>query len=260
MLIVPLTKRKADGTLYQRPDIIEPLLAGLANLPRNVLLERARIRDRKHPDYLPSECLLYFVRRSRRDNSDAWFEQLYKILIERVLRSVPRAEISKDSSSLSSERIRNAVFDRFVEMLAKDRKEPDDKLDFFEVRFDLAVKRLRLDAQDRVWQEESRTASLDDESSGTSDDAAQATTTSLLDAELLSDPLFRTRFHRAIEALPIEQRRTIHLLLSGWQIDSSDPSVMTIVKALKCSEKTVRNYRDRALKALGALFNPGDDQ
>ncbi len=126
--------------------------------------------------------------------------------------------------------------------------------------FETDSKRLRLDAQDRVWQDESRTASLDDESSGTSDDAAQATTTSLLDAELLSDPLFRTRFHRAIEALPIEQRRTIHLLLSGWQIDSSDPSVMTIAKALNCSEKTVRNYRDRALKALGALFNPGDDQ
>ena len=129
-MIVPLTKRKTDGTLYQRPDIIEPLLAGLANQPRDVLLERALIRDRKHPDYMPSECLLYFVRSSRRDNSDAWFEQLYKVLIERVLRSVPRAEISRDSSSLSNERIRNAVFDRFVEMLAKDRKEPDDKLDF----------------------------------------------------------------------------------------------------------------------------------
>lgn len=259
-MIVPLTKRKTDGTLYQRPDIIEPLLVSLANLPRDVLLDRARIRDRKHPDYVPSECLLYFVRSSRRDNSDAWFERIYKVLIERVLRSVPRAETSRDTASLSSERIRNAVFDRFVEMLAKDRKEPDDKLDFFEVRFDLAVKRLRLDAQDRVWQEESRTASLDDEGSGTSDDAAEASTTDLLDADLFSDPLFRKRFHGAIEALPTEQRRTMHLLLSGWQIDSSDPSVMTIAKALNCSEKSVRNYRDRALKALGALFNPGDDQ
>ncbi|MGJ3627145.1 hypothetical protein AB5I41_09790 [Sphingomonas sp. MMS24-JH45] len=29
-------------------------------------------------------------------------------------------------------------------MLAKDRAEPDDRLDFFEARFDLAIKRLRL--------------------------------------------------------------------------------------------------------------------
>lgn len=259
-MIIPLTKQKVDGALYQRPDMIEPLLLGLADLPRDVLLERARIRDRKHPDYIPSECLLYFVRSSRRDNSDTWFERLYKVLIERVLRAVPRAETSGNFASLTNERIRNAVFDRFVEMLAKDRKEPDDKLDFFEVRFDLAVKRLRLDAQDRVWREESLTASLDDDNSGTGNDAAEACTTNLLNAELFADPLFRDRFHAAIETLPTEQRRTMHLLLSGWQIDSSDHTVMTIAKALGCSEKSVRNYRDRALKALGALFNTRDDQ
>jgi DNA-directed RNA polymerase specialized sigma24 family protein len=35
---------------------------------------------------------------------------------------------------------------------------------------------------------------------------------------------------------------------------------MTIAKALGCTERSVRNYRDRALKTLKALFNQEDEQ
>lgn len=115
-MIDPLTKHRKDGTPYLRPDNIEALLPALANLPRDSLLERARIRDRKHPDYVPSECLLHFVRASRLDNSEAWFELLYKVLVERVLRAVPLAEAGGKTTSLVNESIRNAVFDRFVDI------------------------------------------------------------------------------------------------------------------------------------------------
>jgi hypothetical protein len=37
------------------------------------------------------------------------------------------------------------------------------KLDFFEARFDLAIKRLRLNAPERVWREANRGVSRDDE-------------------------------------------------------------------------------------------------
>ena len=261
-MIVPLTKRKKDGTLYARPDPIEPLLLQLSQLPRDTLLERARIRDRKHPDYIPSECLVYFVRASRRENSDAWFERLYKVLVERVLHSVPRVEGAGNSVVLTIERIRNSVFDRFVELLASDRKEPDNKLDFFEVRFDLAIKRLRLDAQEQAWRDENRSDSLDDEDSCAPSTAAKTAATSAnpFDDNLFSDPIFRERLYSAIDALPPEQSRTIHLLLLGWPTHSNNPEVMTIANALGCSDRSVRNYRERAMKTLSALFNHGDDQ
>lgn len=257
-MIAPLTRKKKDGTPYTRPDNVEALLTVLGDLPREALLERARIRDRKDSDYVPSECLVHLIRASRTENSEAWFERLYKVLAERVMRAVPTAA-SGGTASATDERIRDAVFDRFVELLAKDRAEPDDRLDFFEARFDLAIKRLRLDAQEPVWREANRGDSMDDEESDAADAAAAAATTNPLDAEIISDPLFRERLYVAIDALPPEQRRTMHLLLIGWQIHSSDPSVMTIAKALGCSDRSVRNYRDRALRTLGALFNPGDD-
>ena len=258
-MIAPLTRKKKDGTPYTRPDNVEALLTVLSDLPREALLKRARIRGRKDPAYVPSECLVHLIRATRVENSSAWFERLYKVLAERVMRAVP-STASGGTASATDERIRDAVFDRFVELLAKDRAEVDDRLDFFEARFDLAIKRLRLDAQERVWREVNRGDSMDDEEGDVADAAAVAVATNPLDAEIFSDPLFRERLYVAIDTLPPEQSRTMHLLLIGWQIHSSDPSVMTIAKALGCSDRSVRNYRDRALKRLGALFNPGDDE
>ena len=258
-MIAPLTKRRKDGTLYLRPDNIEAILPTLADLPRDVLLERARIRNRTNLDYIPSECLLHFIRASRRDNSDAWFDRLYKVLVERVLRAVPRAEAGGNTTSLVNESVRNAVFDRFVQMLAKDRRQPEEKLDFFEVRFDLAIKRLRLDAQERAWREDNRSDALDEDTGETEANAVAATAVDPFEANIFSDPLFRDRVYLAIDDLPPEQSRTMHLLLLGWPIHSNDPAVMTIAKALGCSDRSVRNHRKRALKTLAALFNPGDD-
>ena len=116
-MIAPLTRKKKDGTLYTRPDKVEALLPALGVLSRDGLLERARIRNRKDPGYVPSECLVHFIRASRCENSDASFERLYKALAERVMRAVPIA--SGGTVSATDERIRDAVFDNFVDLLAK---------------------------------------------------------------------------------------------------------------------------------------------
>jgi hypothetical protein len=142
-LNAPLTRKKKDGTPYTRPDNVEALLTVLGKLPREAILDRAHIRDRKNPNYVPSECLVHLIRASRAENSEAWFERLYKVLADRVMRAVPAAASGSTTSAID-ERIRDAVFDRFVELLAKDRAEPNDRLDFFEARFALAIKRLRL--------------------------------------------------------------------------------------------------------------------
>jgi len=69
------------------------------------------ITKRSDPAYIPSACLIYFVRASRRDNNEAWFERLYRILAERVLRSLPKAE-SQDGKTESLTRgiVRDKVY------------------------------------------------------------------------------------------------------------------------------------------------------
>jgi hypothetical protein len=144
-LTAPLRKQKPDGTAYTRQPETETLITILAQLGRDEILARCAIRQRADPQYVSSECLLHLVRASRADNSSAWFERLYKILYDRVLRALPRADAADgETSSLTQELIRERASERFVEMLAADRQDYENRLDFFEVRFDMALKRLRL--------------------------------------------------------------------------------------------------------------------
>lgn len=258
-MITPLIKRNKDGELYERLPAVTTALERLSRSPRKELLRRVAIRDRNDPDYVSGECLVHHIRASRMDNSVAWFEQLHKILMERIWRSLPKAEGSDGTLDLTKERIRALVFDKFGEMLLADRALPGDGLDFFEVRFDLGIKRMRLDAQDKAWREENRKAVLDDEEIG-GQPVVAGFGSNLPDEDIFSDPLFRDRLYEAIDALPPDQSRTMYLTLLGWPTESNDPEVMTIAKALGCSDRSVRTYRACATKAILALFHSGEYQ
>lgn len=263
-MVTALKKQKPDKSRYRRPAKIEALLFTLESLSRDELLARAQIRARDDAGYISTECLIYFVRTSRTDNSDAWFERLYKILSARVLRALPTADAADGASrSLTRERIREKVYGRFVEMLAGDRQVYDERLDFFEIRFDMALKRLRQDAQRQAWRDESRSQPLsyEDDSGELSPEIDQAAgSTNPFEGMEMDDESFRLRLDAAIEALPPEQSRTIQMLMLGYQSHSEDPNVITICTVLKKTPKTIWNYRDRAMKTLRRVLIEGDDQ
>jgi len=263
-MIAALRKRRLTGELYRRDPKIEALLVELSSLSRDDLIARAAHSNRSDPSYIPSECLVYFIRASRADNRETWFERLYKILTARVLRSLPRAENADGrTESLTRGVIREKVFSRFVELLAADRTEYSEKLDYFEVRFDGALASLRRDAQEQAWRDENRSAPLeyDEETGEISPEIERAAghfdplAKPEIDAEA-----YRQRLDAAIEALPPEQSRIIEMLRQGFPIDSKEPGVMTIAKTLSRSEKTVRTYRDKALATLRASLAEGDER
>jgi hypothetical protein len=262
-IVVPLRKRRLSGELYERDPKIEALIAELAVLPRDALIARAAITKRADPGYIPSECLVYFLRASRHDNNEAWFERLYRILTERVLRSLPRAESSDgETESLTRGVIRDKVFGRFVELLSADRAGYVDKVDYFEVRFDGALASLRRDAQEQAWRDENRSRPFEFDESGELSPEVEAAAGAYdpFAASEFDDPAYRLRLDAAIEALPKEQSRIIHMLRQGFPIDSKEPDVMTIAKALGRSEKTVRTYRDKAFAALRADMADGEER
>lgn len=262
-VVTPLRKRRLSGEFYERDPKVEALIAELAVLPRNELMASAAITKRSDPRYVPSECLVYFIRASRHDNGEAWFERLYRILIERVLRSLPRAESADgETESLTRAVVRDKVFGRFVELLSADRAAYVDKVDYFEVRFDGAVASLRRDAQEQAWRDENRSQPIEyDEESGelTLEVEAAAGAYDPFAGSDFDDPAYRLRLDAAIEALPEEQSRIIHMLRQGFPIDSKEADVMTIAKALGRSEKTVRTYRDKAFVALRAAMAVGEE-
>lgn len=264
MIVQSLRKRRLNGELYQRDPKVESLIAELAALPRDELIAKAAVTKRSDPAYVPSECLVYFIRASRRDNNEAWFERLYRILIERVLRSLPRAESFDGKTELLTRgAVRDKVFSRFVELLSTDRATYVDKLDYFEVRFDGAVASLRRDAQEQAWRDENRSRPLEyDEESGELSPEVEAAAGAYdpFAASDFDNAAYRLRLDAAIEALPPEQSRIIHMLRQGFPIDSKEADVMTVAKALGRSEKTIRTYRDKAFAALRTAMADGDEQ
>jgi hypothetical protein len=252
----PLRKRTPEGTLYTRTARIEALIAKLELLPRVELVARCQMTNRSAPGYVPSECLMYFVRATRQDNSDQQFERLYKILLSRIFRALPNPE-TRDGEvilvSRTKSRIRDIAFDRFVEALSADRQAYSEKLDYFEIRFDGAVANLRRDAQDTAWREENRTTTIEydpetNEPSGEVEKAAGAFNP--FENSDLQESDYRSRLDAAIDTLPQEQIRIIEMLRKGIPIDSKDPGAVTIAKTLGKSEKTIRLHRDRAFAAL----------
>lgn len=261
--IRPPTKRRLTGELYTRAPKIETLLSVLSELSRNELIERAEIKSKVDPNYIPSECLVYFIRNSKEDNTDVWFERLFKILAERVIRALPREGASGGTTaSITKMAIRDKVFGRFIELLSLDRASGTEKLDYFEIRFDGALASLRRDAQKQAWRDENRSAPLeyDSETGELSEEVERAAGSFNLNELLeIDDPDYRSRWEAAIDSLPGEQMRIIQMLSEGIPIESKDPDIVTISKALGKSEKTIRTHRDKAFVALREILN-GDSQ
>lgn len=262
-LVTPLKKTNLEGKLYTRNARIEEKLALLQGLTQDELVVQCGIRTRDDPDYVPSECLVYFVRASRADHSIAGFEQLYKILAERVLRALPReGSADGEPAGLTKSIIRDKVFGKFVELLSSDRTEYSEKLDYYEVRFNDALAKSRFDAQKEAWRDENRSIPLEtDEDSGElAEEVERAAGSFDLVSQFEDDSSdYRLQLEAAIDTLPSEQMRIIEMLRQGIPIDSKDADVVTIAKALGKSEKTIRTHRNKAFATLRVAML-GDNQ
>lgn len=253
----PLRKKKPDQKVYTRPHNIQDKLKELLALPRDEILSRCQIQDKENAAYIPSECLVHLLRNGRGEAASAYFEMLYRTLLARIMRRL-RARASADSSSetLQDCLIRDRVLDWFHELLAKDRNDYEERLDFYEVRFDRKLKLLILDAQDQVWTESNRSRPLENSETGEiSAEVEEAAGPFDPFAEAHSDKKdYRFRLEAAIDSLPTEQKRIVTMLKMGFPIDSKDPKAVTIAKTLKRSEKTIRTTRDKAFATLRAFL------
>ena len=60
--IPPLRKVKKDGSSYVRQSPIQLRLPELLSLPLEEFADRALIKNRRDPDYIPSEILIHRLR------------------------------------------------------------------------------------------------------------------------------------------------------------------------------------------------------
>lgn len=257
-MIVPLRKQCDDGTTYFRPTEIEDALTALYQLPIAEVARRASVSDPEDPEYVPSECLVHFVRQSKVNGDNTPYQDIFSALRNRVLRAVPVRlrrvpGVSKPAEADSESQIQEKVIFDFQKLLCLDRQEYDQRLDYYEIKFNSAIATLRATARRAFLKKESRRKPMeyDGEASDLSLEMEEALErVKHPNGQKEDDFLYRLRFLKAISSLPADQRRVIELLLDDVPIDSENPEVRTIRKILGCAEKTVRNRRDRAYATI----------
>ena len=258
-MIVPLKKSTVGGVLYTRLPEIEARLVALSMLSENVLVVQCG-QSKSHSQYVPSECLLYFVRRSASTNP-ALFDRLFRLLSERILMNLPRAEDAGGKTvSLTNSDIRETVYDRFIELLVVDKAGYEERLDIFEIRFALGLSSSKKDAQKKAYRAENRKSGLeaDEESAELSAEVEAAIGNyDPFEASNFDDFRYRSRLDAAIDALPELQQRIIEMTRLDINVDSINPNEMTISKTLNKSEKTIRNQRKKAFARLRVQLQGG---
>ena len=237
-----LEKRTPGGERYVRPPEIETAIDVALQEDLATRVRRAHVRDRASSDYLRTECLVHLVREAIRVDDAPAQEKLIPILFLRCEAIL----ISKVPDSMQrAEEIRSEVLGRLSELIAEDAEDRTrGVLDFYETRFGLAFKRLRLTVE-RAFRRRARERSTDDPRQYVEEPATTST---------LEDLVFDQQRLATLDLLPDDERSALVLhYLNGLDIESVDPTKHTVATALGVTGRTVRNLLARARAKLIAL-------
>lgn len=245
----PLRKAKRDGVLYTRRSIVECEIDELEKINPEEIVARSVIWPNSIAGFISSETMLYFIR----NTNNSWLrEKLLTTLLERMHRHLPKSHsLGGTSPSLINMEIRDKVLDDFIDLLLIDHASYDERLDYFEVNFNAALAKDRIDAQNKIQNKDNLTQGLygeDDDILPEVENAIEAYDP--FNENELDKEYYRHSLHEAINGLSPLQQRIVLMWCHDIPIISKDPNEMTISKTLNKSDKTIRTHRDSAFAIL----------
>lgn len=206
---------------------------------------------------LPLEVMLYFLRNKSSSLTQNYFIKIFNSFFIRIETAL-KNKIS-DKKFYKAEEIRQEIMDRLSEIIAVDRNGDETRLDYFEVNFNSAFAKLRIDVlrqigparkSDPLHKATSLTGDGIDDTDVLPEIEQKIIDDFSLEKSLLDDIDFRFRLFDAINVLPEDERIAIGLFLQGLPIEAKDPSICTISGALGCTPRTVNNRLHRAYVSL----------
>lgn len=244
-MVRPLTKRTGNGDRYTRPADIEAAITVALTLDWPALQQRACVRERRSPDYLPSECLVHLIRKAHRDHDDTVRDQLLAMLLGRCEATL--AATLPDGRVPNAAYVRDEALGRLGELFAEDGTgDHPDELDYFEVRFNAAFAALRTDLV------RAEVRALRRSSPVPADEAIARRPDAVLHSPATHESgLVLNQLVQAIHALPPEERDAVILChVMGYAEEADDPAQRTAATICGVTGRTIRNRLTRAAAKL----------
>jgi DNA-directed RNA polymerase specialized sigma24 family protein len=256
-MVIPLNKTTKNGRPYNRRPQVEKLLKELEVLVPDQLVKRLTCAQQA----VPSEVLVYYLRHTELALAAKHLEPIFTVFYSRLEAALRKT--CPDGRIAHAAFIRDEITGRVLEMIATDRNTPIDQMYYWEINFNHALANLRKDVLRELGPARKTDPLINAEpltqNDSDGDEIRPEVDIAAADffnssPSILDDQYFRMHLMDAISNLPEDERRAVGLLLQGMQIDSQNPEVMTIAKALECTEKTVRNRLQRAYKTLRVVL------
>ena len=256
----PLTKTRADGTLYRRPDWIEAAIDQALQEDLDNLIRRARIPKRASHGFLPLECLVHLIREGRRRGDERTLSALVPILLGRC-EAILNAKLTTDDME-NAEEVREEILGGFGVLFAEDdgQSHEANRLDFFECRFNRAFLTFRLPYIKRERERSELLVSVPHDSERgderTDDEFLSQISEAARTPADQDNYVLRNTLLRAVDALPGDQRKAV-ILRYFYELpeESETPSVISVASVCGVTGRTIRYRLTRALATLSKQLN-----
>lgn len=249
-MVRPLTRRTRTGALYTRPPEVETAIRAALREDWETLRRRLNITDGRSPEHLRSECLVHLSRDACRNGDDRRTNAIIPVLLGRC-EAILRGKIP-DSEPGASE-MREAVLDRFTEVLARGCvDERSHELDFYECRFNQALRALRIDVVTHKRGRLLPTVEIPRGGDGDEPLLSEEEGLALLSEAGRTRPTqeqsaLLEEVKGKIEALPADEREAFVLRrVYQYKAESTDPAETTAAVLCGCAGRTIRNRLSRA--------------
>ena len=253
MYIRPLTHRNLRGEVYERTaEVQEHIRAALALEPEP-MLRRARIRGYKAPGYLREECLVYLIREYLGRGARQVAKRLSEILHGRCAKHV-----NERLRALGSQHIDDAFNDVMKGMYERIYELENDRGDFFQVRFWIALRGLvartfnryvkRIEREKTKEQDSAKIGSIPGTEGAENEwpdplDAVRDPTAAVEDLAELKESLNAIKDHRHRVAFALRY-------FGRMKIESKEAEEPTISKHFDRTPRAIRGWIEQAEKDL----------
>ena len=247
----PLTRRNADGQVYQRLAVVDRQIEEALGLNDQELRSRLAVRDEESPAFLKEESLVYLIRHHHAAGDRKWVTDLTECLLKRCATWINgklsglRTDLKEDGNA----EVVAEVFARILDLAS-------DRGDFLQVRFWRGIDRITVDVFRKQIKQFDSDYSLDDDQTDI-DDLAQrgavvlptASAGGRVESEVIDNVLIEAALNQLEEPI-----RSAYLLrhLEDWPIEDKDPAVQTISRHFGKTPRTIRNWLSKADEILEA--------